>query len=133
MHVEELKNKREWETFLQDSTDGTFYHSLKWKEVIQKSFHHSALYLTIKDTNGTIVGICPGFIMSSLHMKTYYSTPCSDYGGPVIAGHYVEQASFSLRSFLQRFCSDKDITYAKICFMTTNWRNTSNCHQAMLL
>lgn len=117
MDVEILKNRREWETFLQASANGTFYHSLKWKEVIQKSFAHSALYLTIKDENGTTVGICPSFILSSMHMKIFYSTPYSDYGAPVIASHCVEQASFSLRSFLQNFCSDANIAYAKFCFM----------------
>ena len=116
MYVEELKNETEWETFLQASPEGTFYHSLKWREVIQKSFLHSATYLTIRDEDGTIVGICPGFILNSMNVKIYESTPCSDYGGPVIAEHCIEQASLSLRSFLQRFCSDKGIAYARICF-----------------
>jgi len=117
MYVEELKDEREWETFVQASPEGTFYHSLKWKEVIEKSFPYSALYLTIKDANGTIVGICPGFILNSMHMKIYHSTPYSDYGGPVIAKHCIKQASLSLRSFLRNFCSNKDILYAKFCFM----------------
>lgn len=117
VHVEELKDKRKWETFLQTSPEGTFYHSLKWKEVIQKSFPHSALYLTIKDANGTIVGICPGFILNSMHMKIYHSTPYSDYGGPVIARQFIKQASLSLQNFLQRFGSNKEVVYAKICFM----------------
>jgi len=63
MFVEELKDKTEWKTFLQSSPEATFFHSLKWKEVIQKSFPHSALYLTIRDVNGMIVGVCPGFIL----------------------------------------------------------------------
>lgn len=117
MYVEELKNKREWEAFLQASPRGTFYHSLKWKEVIQQSFPYSPLYLTVKDANGKIVGICPGFILSSMYAKIYCSLPCSDYGGPLIAKHSIRQASLSLRSFLQSFCSDKNVAYAKFCFM----------------
>jgi len=116
MFVEELKNNSEWEHFLQTSPDGTFYHSLKWKEVIQRSFPHSALYLTIRDENGRLVGICPGFITYLMHMKIYHSIPYSDYGGPIIAEHCVGQASLSLQHFLQRFSSYKDIAYAKICF-----------------
>jgi predicted N-acyltransferase len=116
MYVEELKNEKEWETFLQASPEGTFYHSLKWREVIQKSFLHSAAYLTIKDEDGTIVGICPGFILNLTNVKIYESTPCSDYGGPVIAKNQIEQASLTLRSFLQKYCSDKGIVYARICF-----------------
>jgi len=117
MYVEELKNKGDWATFLQTSPEGTFYHSLKWKEVIQKSFPCSALYLTIKDVNGTIVGICPGFILGSAPLKIFCSIPYSDYGGPVIASHCIERASVSLRSFLEEFCSNNDIAYAKFCFM----------------
>jgi len=117
MYVEKLKNESEWETFLQGSPEGTFYHSLKWKEVIKKSFAHSAIYLTIKDENGMIVGICPGFILNSMHTKIYYSTPYSDYGGPVIARHCIKQASLSLRGFLQSLCPNKDIAYTKFCIM----------------
>ena len=117
MFVEKLKNNEEWEDFLQTSPEGTFYHSLKWKEVIQKSFRHSALYLTIRDKRGTLVGICPGFILSSMGIKIYHSTPYSDYGGPVMTGYCAEQASLSLRSFLRSFCSNKGIAYAKICFI----------------
>lgn len=116
MYVEELKDETEWETFLQASPDGTFYHSLKWREVIQKSFPHSATYLAIRDEDGTIVGICPGFILNSTNVRIYESTPYSDYGGPVIARNQIDKASPTLQSFLQRYCSDKGITYAKICF-----------------
>lgn len=126
MYVEELKDKREWESFLQASPEGTFFHSLKWKEVIQKSFPHSALYLTIRDANGRVVGICPGFLVSSLSNRVYYSMPHSDYGGPVIAEHYVEQASLSLRSFLRNFCSEKGIDYAKICFTNDKLEQSFN-------
>jgi hypothetical protein len=117
MFVEELKNKGEWEGFLQASSDGTFYHSPKWKEVIQRSFTHPALYLAIRDANGGLVGVCPGFILGSGNMKIYHSTPYSDYGGPIIAEHCVERASLSLLDFLQNFCSTNGIAYAKICFM----------------
>jgi hypothetical protein len=117
MFVEELRNNSEWESFLQASPDGTFYHSLKWKEVIQRSFPHSALYLTIRDENGRPVGICPGFITDLMHMKVYHSTPYSDYGGPLIKELCIEQASLSLQNFLQRICPKKGMAYAKICFM----------------
>lgn len=127
MRIEEMSSKREWETFVCSSDAGTFYHSLKWKEVIQKSFPFSALYLTIKDANGTLVGICPGFIQSSLHAKIYHSIPYSDYGGPVIARHCVKQAPLSLLSFLQSSCSDKDVAYAKFCFMDDELERFFKC------
>jgi len=122
MYVEELKDEREWEAFLQASPEGTFYHSLKWKEAIQRSFPYSAFYLTIKDKDGMIVGICPGFILSFMHIKIYQSIPHSDYGGPIIARHCIHQASLSLRFFLQKVCPNMDVAYAKFHFTDDNWR-----------
>jgi len=114
--VEELKDKGGWEDFLRASHDGTFYHSLQWKEVVEKSFHDSPLYLTISDAN-RIVGICPGFIQSSMRTKIYLSMPYSDCGGPVIAKHCLEQASLSLRDYLRRRCSSLNVAYLSVNFI----------------
>jgi hypothetical protein len=117
MFVEELKNNNEWEEFLYTSPNGTFYHSLKWKEVIERSFPHCALYLTIKDVNGRLVGICPGFIQNTMHIKAYNSTPYSDYGGPVIIQHFIRQGFLSLLDFFQNYYSKESIAYTKVCLM----------------
>jgi hypothetical protein len=117
MFVEELKKKSEWEDFLHATSGATFYHSPKWKEVIERSFTHTALYLAIREASGRLIGVCPGFILGSGNMKIYHSTPYSDYGGPIIAEHSDERASLYLLHFLQSFCSTHGIAYAKICFM----------------
>jgi hypothetical protein len=113
MQVEEMRNEREWETFLQASPKGTFYHRAIWKEVIERSFRYSPLYLTVRDESGIIVGACPGFILNSMGMSIYQSMPFSDYGGPVIAKHCIKEASSVLVAFVH---SLPDIAYAKICF-----------------
>ncbi|MGA3297369.1 MAG: GNAT family N-acetyltransferase [Candidatus Bathyarchaeia archaeon] len=116
MHVEELKDGREWDDFLRVSPEGTFYHSLQWKEVLERTFHDAPLYLTVRDA-GVIVGICPGFILSSMHTNIYSSMPYSDYGGPVIARHCIEQGSLLLRHYLQQHCSGAGVAYLNISFM----------------
>lgn len=116
MHVEELKNGKEWETFLERSPGGTFYHSLKWRKVIQMSFGHHDLYLTMRDENGTIIGVCPGFIRGRRRLRIYDSMPYSECGGPVIARQSKKEASHTLQSFLRSFCSNKGIIYARFCF-----------------
>lgn len=116
MFVEELKNTKEWEDFLKVTLGGTFYHSIKWRNVIERSFSHPAIYLVVRDTNGAVVGVCPGFVLKSGPLKTYVSMPHSDYGGPVIDKSHIQKASLSLRSFIKRFCSDRGIAYAKILF-----------------
>lgn len=116
MFVEELKNKREWDEFLKCSSDGTFFHSLKWKRVIQQSFSYPALYLVVKDENETVVGICPGFVLRFGPLKIYASMPHSDFGGPVIDKRSIQKASLSLRDFIKELCAAKGIAYAKIWF-----------------
>lgn len=114
MFVEELKNKTEWDTFLGASPDGTLYHSLKWKDVIQKTFRISPLYLTIRDENGMIVGVCPGFIKNSIHFKAFDSLPYSDYGGPVIDRKSITRGSLSLLSFFGSVGVSKGINLARL-------------------
>jgi len=117
MYIENMKSTEEWEDFLRVATGRTFYHSIKWKEVIQRTFSYRPLYLAIKDNAGKIFGICPGFITSSMRIKIYDSIPYSNYGGPIIEKHYAKRGSFLLRNFLQEFCLSEGIYYAKICFL----------------
>ena len=120
MFVEELKNDKEWMKFLQTHPEGTFYHSLKWREVIQKSFSYTDHYITIKDECGSIVGICPGFINNYIFMKFFSSLPNSDYGGPIIRRASFKRASVSLRNYLQKLCTDKDLAYTSLSFTDVN-------------
>jgi hypothetical protein len=84
MFVEEMKSPGEWEDFLEVTPRGTVYYSIKWKEVVQRTFLYSRLYIVIKDNSGRIVGICPGFIRSSIYINVYDSMPYSGYGGPIV-------------------------------------------------
>jgi hypothetical protein len=113
MQIEEMSNEKEWDTFVCSSNTGTFYHSIKWKEVIEKSFPHHALYLVVKDAGGKVVGVSPGFITESLHARIYDSTPYSDYGGPLIEASHVSKASFAILDFLRNLSSSKGLSYAR--------------------
>jgi len=117
MFVEQLKDNSEWVEFLQASQEGTFYHTLEWKDVIEKSFPYSAIYLVVKDINGTVVSICPGFVVKTGPLRTYVSIPHSDFGGPVIDKNYIPRASLSLSVFLKKICSDNGVAYAKLRFL----------------
>ena len=117
MHVEDLKNEVEWENFQRNSPDGSFYHSLIWRKVIQKTFSYDAIYLTVKDESGRTVGAFPGFILNAMNVRFLDSIPHSDYGGPVIADDCIQQASLSLRDSLRTICLRKKIAYARFRFM----------------
>jgi hypothetical protein len=116
MFVEELKNEREWEDFLKITSGGTFYHSLKWKKVMERSFSHPTVYLVVRSESGKLVGICPTSIVTASHLRILNSLPHSDYGGPVIEKVYQKEALGELQRFIEEYCHEKDISCAKICF-----------------
>ncbi|MCW4010064.1 MAG: GNAT family N-acetyltransferase [Candidatus Bathyarchaeota archaeon] len=116
MYVEELEHTREWEQFLQDSPNATFYHSPQWKQVLQHTYTHP-LYLGVRNEHGSIVAVCPGFIMNAGRIKIYQSTPRSDYAGPLVTRQYSARACQALFDYLQSVSSDIGVTYAKMCLM----------------
>jgi serine/alanine adding enzyme len=116
MHVEELRNESEWEDFAKNIPEATFYHTIKWKKIIEKSFGFVPAYFTVKD-QGEVAGICPGFITAPWLLRTYNSLPNSDYGGPLFNNAHLVKGRTCLRDFLAEYCSENQISHAKLCFL----------------
>ncbi len=115
MIVEPLRDENEWENFVATSPKGTFFHTLRWKEVLEKSFPYETLYLVIRDSNDNLIGICPFFITKKLWpFRVLDSLPNSDLGGPLMKEEYNKEAASLLKDYLKELSSDKGITYAKI-------------------
>lgn len=117
MFVEELNNTREWMDFLKITARGTFYHTLKWREVLKRSFALSTLYLVIKSEDGKVIGVCPTTISTASHLKILNSLPHSDFGGPLIEKKYIRDASLSLQRYIKNLSRERDISFAEICFL----------------
>lgn len=131
MFVEELKNVSEWEDFLKGTSGGTFYHSIKWRDVLERSFSYPSVYAVIRSENGGLVGICPMSIVTSSHFKILDSLPHSDFGGPVIEEKYIGEASFALQRFIEGFSRKEGISFAKLCFLgdeSVRFFKTSRCY-----
>lgn len=116
MLVQELDRayEQDWDDFVWRNPGGTFYHSVKWKEVIERSFPYRPLYLMIRDESGRTVGVCPAFLVELARMKLLYSTPCSDYAGPLVAEDCTQEAALSLIEYLHAVAGKKSIAYSKI-------------------
>jgi FemAB-related protein (PEP-CTERM system-associated) len=70
-----------WDRFVDTSTDGTIFHSLAWKRVVQEVFHHTPRYLLAADGEA-IKGILPLFeVRGLLTGRVLVSTPYAVYGG----------------------------------------------------
>ena len=115
MLVEKLRDEEEWERFVADSSSGTFYHSLRWKKVLEDAFSLETEYLVVRDSSGELVGVCPFAITSKLKaFRILDSLPESDFGGPLVSEETSVEALQALNSFLPELCHQKGITYAKV-------------------
>jgi hypothetical protein len=117
MFVEQLEDASEWEDFVKVNPGGTFYHTLGWKDVIEKSFSLTALYLIIKNENRKLVGICPTFILARSNLRILSSLPHSDFGGPLIEKKYIREASLALRKYIEELSHKRGISFAEMCFL----------------
>lgn len=115
MIVEPMSDEDEWENFVATAPNGSFFHTLKWKKVLENSFPYESLYLVIRDSNGKLIGVCPFFITKKLWpFKVLDSLPNSDMGGPLIKEEYKKEAANALKDYLKELSSAKGITYAKM-------------------
>jgi hypothetical protein len=120
MSIELLKNDREWASFLETNQTASFYHGLKWRDVIRETFNLEPLYLLIRDHSGRVVGIYPSFIRNFMNLKVCDSLFFSDYGGPIIEDHFVKTGMFLLRNFLKDFCPRIGVDFVRFNFMEEN-------------
>jgi FemAB-related protein (PEP-CTERM system-associated) len=72
-----------WDDFILAHPEGTFFHLLKWREIISRCFGHEPFYLYAED-NGSVVGVLPLFLVKSvLFGKSLVTVPLGVYGGVV--------------------------------------------------
>lgn len=115
MLVEPLNDAQEWESFVAGSPQGTFYHTLKWKNVLEEFFGFETHYLTIRHPSGVLVGVCPLVLARKLRLfKVLDSLPDSDFAGPLIRDEYAEVATHALSIYLRQLATKNSVVYARI-------------------
>ena len=115
MLVEKLKDEKEWEQFVAGAPGGTFYHTIKWKKILENAFSYQTEYLVIRDDSGDLTGVCPFAVTNKLRLlRILDSLPESDFGGPLVTESGAATALEALNDYLQVLCREKGITYAKI-------------------
>jgi hypothetical protein len=84
LHIERLNNDNIelWEDFNQTMDDGTFYHTTKWKRILELLGYTPHYYLVF-DGDET-VAICPFFEFNIKSFKGITSLPDSDYNHLII-------------------------------------------------
>lgn len=91
MIIEELSKKYEleWDTFVLNHPDGTIYHQVGWKNLVQQTYHHSPQYFICRE-NEKIVGVLPLFKIKSVINKKLVSIPYCPYGGALAVDEKIQ-------------------------------------------
>lgn len=74
-------NAGQWERYVNESPDSTFFHRHEWKDVIEESFGYKSRYLMLAE-NGNVRGILPlVHVKGPLFGSILCSMPFLNYGG----------------------------------------------------
>src|SRR5690349_8319940 len=100
-----------WEQYVRSHPDGSFFHQLAWKKVIEKTYKYRSLYFCAK-RGERITGIAPSFLISSwMTGRRLISLPFAVYGGICADDCESEQA---LISHLEKLAADLDSEYLEL-------------------
>ncbi len=83
--IEQLTAQKmpEWDAFVRQSPEATFFHLSGWKTAIEQAFRHSCPYFVVRQ-NRDIVGVMPlSQVKSLLFGHHLSSTAFAVYGGPL--------------------------------------------------
>jgi len=92
--IQHLDNNKsaEWDAYVQNHTEGTFFHLHGWKAVVEKSYGHKMYYIHALQ-NGKIAGVLPlGNIKSFLFGNSLTSVPFCVYGGVIADNEKIASA-----------------------------------------
>jgi FemAB-related protein (PEP-CTERM system-associated) len=100
-----------WDEFVRGDSQGTFFHLLKWRDVIARNFGYEPFYLYV-EKEVEILGILPLFLVKSLLFgKRLMSLPVCIYGGLVSRN---EEASRLLLDQAQEFAHRYKVAHLEI-------------------
>lgn len=67
-------NAPQWEKLNEESSDGTLFHSLKWKKLLEQSLGFVARYFLIY-REGELMALCPMYQRAALHFSSLVALP----------------------------------------------------------
>jgi FemAB-related protein (PEP-CTERM system-associated) len=80
-----------WDEYVYQHPQGTFFHKIGWKRVIEEAYGHDTCYLLAKQRD-TIIGVLPlGHIKSRLFGNALISNPFCVYGGAIADNNVIRE------------------------------------------
>lgn len=87
-----------WDAYVMRHPEGSPFHSMAWKEVVERAFGHCPVYFLAEKVKGIfgpprLVGVFPSFVLKSPLFGRYLcSVPFAEKGGPLADSEEVARA-----------------------------------------
>ena len=124
------EDKEEWNRVVEQSDNGTIYHTWEWKEVIEQGFNERT-YMIVAEQDNVIVGVFPCFCRGIFaDSKKYKKIPLISkynvlwapyprawsYGGPCTSHHMNSNVIKEMFNYMEELIKiDKTIIDCRIC------------------
>jgi FemAB-related protein (PEP-CTERM system-associated) len=107
----ESQDAERWDRFVLEHPEGTFFHQVAWKRVVEKTFDHQAQYV-FGERDGRIVAVAPVFMVSNWMVgRCLVSSPLASYGGICAEDPEAEKV---LLEFLKRQAQEQQVDYFEL-------------------
>src|SRR5947207_11372288 len=101
----------QWETFVDQCRDATFFHRIGWRDIIEDVFGHRCHYL-VAERDGKWTGVLPlAAIRSWLFGHALVSLPFAVYGGPAANDH---ESARALISAAEKLAQELGVDYLEL-------------------
>jgi len=103
--------EKQWDHFVASASQATVGHELGWRNVVERSYHHTPYYLMALE-KGLVCGVLPLFLIrSKLFGRLLATAPFLSYGG-LLAND--SETAGKLVNAARKLTAEKKAKYAEI-------------------
>jgi hypothetical protein len=78
-----LDTEAAWEKYVAGHPQGTIYHTLRWRCVLEEGFGYRSHHLLARTADGTVEGVAALFVVRGFAERRLVAVPFRDRGGPI--------------------------------------------------
>ena len=95
--IEEIttNNEKEWDKFNEDFAQGSFYHTIKWKKILEETYNLKSHCFLVR-YKGEIISICPFYEVKIKGFNGLQILPESDYNHLLIENNHLNESLLKL-------------------------------------
>ena len=131
--IEELSvdNEKEWDRFNENFEDGSFYHTLKWKMILEKSFNFKSHCFLVRHRE-EVISICPFYEVTIKGFNGLQLLPESDYNNLLIENKHLNNLILkSIVDKTEKIVKNNKLSFAIISTLNKKAAGLSNNYDSL--